>query len=88
MKSKKPAGKRKVYAPTKVDWKALEIVDPDAAGIDCGSAEHYVAVPPDRSASPRRMAHPPLGPEFRIQLNAILPQQLVKHDPRSRCNVQ
>jgi transposase len=23
---------------------------PDAAGIDCGSAEHYVAVPPDRDA--------------------------------------
>ena len=26
----------------------LERVNPDAAGIDCGSAEHYVAVPPGR----------------------------------------
>jgi transposase len=27
---------------------------PDAAGIDCGSAEHFVAVPPDRDATPVR----------------------------------
>jgi transposase len=27
---------------------ALERLHPDAAGIDCGSAEHFVAVPPDR----------------------------------------
>lgn len=27
---------------------ALERLHPHAAGIDCGSAEHYVAVPPDR----------------------------------------
>lgn len=26
----------------------LERLNPDAAGIDCGSAEHFVAVPPDR----------------------------------------
>ena len=26
----------------------LEILRPDAAGIDCGAQEHYVAVPPDR----------------------------------------
>jgi transposase len=30
----------------------LARVNPDAAGIDCGAAEHYVAVPPDRSPSP------------------------------------
>jgi len=26
----------------KVDWKALEIVHPDAAGIDVGGMEHWV----------------------------------------------
>lgn len=30
---------------------ALERLHPDAAGIDCGSAEHFVAVPPDRDAT-------------------------------------
>jgi transposase len=30
----------------------LDRLNPDVAGIDCGSAEHYVAVPADRSASP------------------------------------
>ena len=30
----------------------LDRINPDAAGIDCGSAEHYVAVPADRSPSP------------------------------------
>jgi transposase len=28
----------------------LDRICPDAAGIDCGSAEHFVAVPPDRDA--------------------------------------
>jgi transposase len=30
----------------------LDRINPDAAGIDCGAAEHYVAVPADRSPSP------------------------------------
>lgn len=30
----------------------LDRINPNAAGIDCGSAEHYVAVPADRSPSP------------------------------------
>jgi hypothetical protein len=30
----------------------LEHINLHAAGIDCGSAEHFVAVPPDRDASP------------------------------------
>ena len=30
----------------------LDRINPNVAGIDCGSAEHYVAVPTDRSASP------------------------------------
>jgi transposase len=38
----------------KVDWKALEIVHPDAAGIDIGGSEHWVAISPDRDAQPVR----------------------------------
>jgi transposase len=30
----------------------LDRINPDAAGIDCGAAEHYVAVPPDRDRQP------------------------------------
>lgn len=30
----------------------LTRINPDAAGIDCGAAEHYVAVPTDRDAQP------------------------------------
>jgi transposase len=30
----------------------LDRLNPHVAGIDCGSAEHYVAVPPDRSPTP------------------------------------
>ena len=32
----------------------LERICPDAAGIDCGASEHYVAVPPDWDAQPVR----------------------------------
>ncbi len=32
----------------------IERINPNAAGIDCGSAEHYVAVPPDRDPTPIR----------------------------------
>jgi transposase len=32
----------------------LERLTPNAAGIDCGAAEHYVAVPPDRDPAPVR----------------------------------
>jgi transposase len=54
MKSKKPAGQRKKSAPPKVDWKALEIIHPDAAGIDVGGSEHWVAVGPERDPEPVR----------------------------------
>jgi hypothetical protein len=33
-------------------WKALEIVHPDAAGIDMGGSEHWAAIGPDRPAEP------------------------------------
>ena len=40
MSKKRPAGKSP--ASRHVDWKALEIVHPDAAGIDVGGSEHWV----------------------------------------------
>ena len=51
---KNPAGEQKRSVPKKVDWKALEIVHPDAAGIDVGCNEHWVAVSPDRDPEPVR----------------------------------
>lgn len=30
----------------------LDRINPNVAGIDCGSAEHFVAVPPDRDPMP------------------------------------
>ena len=33
---------------------SLEVVHPDAAGIDIGNASHFVAVPPDRDSQPVR----------------------------------
>ena len=38
----------------KVDWKALAVVHPDAAGIDIGGSEHWVAISPDRDEQPVR----------------------------------
>lgn len=43
----KPKGTRRPRSP-------LGLVNPDAAGIDCGLAEHYVAVPPGRDPEPVR----------------------------------
>jgi transposase len=46
MKFKRSPGKPRV-SPT-----LLERINPDVAGIDCGSGTHYVAVPPDRDPHP------------------------------------
>jgi hypothetical protein len=54
MSKNKPAGKQKQSGREKVDWKALEIVHPEAAGIDVGGSEHWVAVNPDLDAEPVR----------------------------------
>ena len=54
MRAKKPTGKQKRSVPKKVDWKALEIVHPDAAGIDVGGSEHWVAISPERDPEPVR----------------------------------
>ena len=37
-----------------IDWKALDLVHPDAAGIDIGGREHWVAISPDRDPEPVR----------------------------------
>ena len=34
----------------KVDWKSLEAMHPDAAGIDIGGSEHWVAISPEGNA--------------------------------------
>ena len=54
MRRKKLAGQSKESGPKKVDWKALEIVHPDAAGIDVGGSEHWVAIGPERDPEPVR----------------------------------
>jgi hypothetical protein len=54
MRKKKPTGPQKGSAREKVDWKALDVVHPDAAGIDVGGSEHWVAVSPDRDPEPVR----------------------------------
>jgi transposase len=38
----------------KADWKALDIMHPDAAGIDIGGSEHWVAISPERDPEPVR----------------------------------
>jgi transposase len=49
-------GKRKKKAKNEQqDWSLnLDVVHPNAAGIDIGNESHYVAVPPDRDAQPVR----------------------------------
>jgi transposase len=54
MSRQRPTGRRNKSVRTNVDWKALEFVHPDAAGIDVGGSEHWVAVSPDRDAEPVR----------------------------------
>ena len=37
-----------------VDWKSLQVVHSDAAGIEVGGSEHWVAISPDRDPEPVR----------------------------------
>ena len=46
-KAKLQAGIRSISVTSNEAEQKLEILRPDAAGIDCGAAEHYIAVPPD-----------------------------------------
>src|ERR1700676_3572039 len=45
-KKKRPRGKQSQ------DWEALPALNQNAAGIDVGNTEHYVAVPAGRDAEP------------------------------------
>ena len=60
-------GKRNVKVHLKPGRRnALTITHPNAAGIDIGSASHFVAVPPDRDEEPVREF-----PSFTADLNAL-----------------
>ena len=54
MSRNKPTGPQKRSVQKKMDWKTVEIVHPDAAGIDVGGREHWVAVSSDRDPEPVR----------------------------------
>src|ERR1700751_5831203 len=54
MKQSKAMRKRKNKASKRVHFQSLPLINPNAAGIDVGSKEHVVAVPPDRDAQPVR----------------------------------
>ena len=46
--------RRRRLGTARVSPSVLERLNPNVAGIDCGSAEHYVAAPADRSPTPVR----------------------------------
>ena len=46
--------RRKMMRKIQSDDLSLEVVHPDAAGIDIGSESHYVAVPRSRDSQPVR----------------------------------
>ena len=47
-KAKIRAERNSIAVPCYEPAQELQILRPDAAGIDCGAQEHYIAVPPDR----------------------------------------
>ena len=51
---KRPQRRRPWKQPVSASPSLLERINPNAAGIDCGSAAHYVAVPADRDPTPVR----------------------------------
>ena len=54
MNKKRKSARKSKSGQNNLDWKALEIVHPDAAGIDIGGDEHWVAINPDRDPEPVR----------------------------------
>src|SRR3954453_7396912 len=44
--------RRKLQRQSWTDDPGLDVVHPDAAGIDVGNSEHYVAIAPEKSAQP------------------------------------
>jgi transposase len=49
-----PDNRRRSPGKPRMSRTVLDQINPHAAGIDCGAAEHFVAVPPDRDATPVR----------------------------------
>jgi transposase len=54
MKNRQGRGVPAKIDQPKGDWKALQVVHPDAAGIDIGAREHWVAISPERDPEPVR----------------------------------
>jgi transposase len=54
MRKKVPSRNAGRTGQPKVDWKALDIVHPNAAGIDIGGSEHWVAINPELDEEPVR----------------------------------
>jgi transposase len=54
MMSKTEQSKFKRADKPKIDWKALEVMHPHAAGIDIGGHEHWVAISPEKDERPVR----------------------------------
>jgi len=44
--------RRRSPGKSRVSPTVFDRLNPNVAGIDCGSAEHFVAVPPDRDPTP------------------------------------
>src|SRR5262245_45708717 len=47
-----PHQRRRSPGNPRVSPTVLDRINPNVAGIDCGAAEHFVAVPPDRAGTP------------------------------------
>ena len=49
-----PDNRRRSPGQPRVSRTILDQINRNAAGLDCGAAQHFVAVPPDRDATPVR----------------------------------
>jgi transposase len=58
--------RRRPPSKPRVSPSVLERINLNAAGIDCGSAEHFVAVPPDRDPTPVRSFQTFTGDLYRL----------------------
>ena len=52
--NRKKAGRQDPVIWNRADGKAVEIIHPEAAGIDVGGSEHWVAISPERDTEPVR----------------------------------
>lgn len=64
--------------------KGLELTHPNAAGIDIGSASHYVAVPADRDDEPVREFASFTADLHRLAVSANQPASLLRERSRAR----